>query len=66
MNKTKHEELLEWAQGVFTEGCYLGDLARSDPKEMTEEETFNLECAREGWLANGSQHPQSEEGGAQA
>lgn len=43
------QELRTWARECFEEGCYLGDLVRSE-EEWTEEERFHVEMALEGFL----------------
>lgn len=43
------KSLREWAVKYFKEGCYLGDLARSED-ELGEDERFHLEMAHEGFL----------------
>ena len=49
------KKLQIWAASIFKAGCLLGDLAREDEEELSEDEVYMLACAFEGWLAAGGQ-----------
>lgn len=40
-----------WAKSLWKQGTLLGDLARMDPKELTDDEALMLVSAYEGFLA---------------
>lgn len=48
------EELQRWGQETFKEGNLQGDLAREDPRNLTQDEYLMLVCAREGFNAAGT------------
>jgi Fe-S-cluster containining protein len=44
------ESVYDWANRVFQEDCYLGQVARTPYELLTEDELFILQCAYDGYL----------------
>ena len=54
VNRSQEDlDLIDWTRAHFKPGCYLGDVSRDNPWEITDDEIFNMNCAREGYYAAG-------------
>jgi hypothetical protein len=50
-NRAKVARLAEWGKTYFYKGSYLGDIARQELWDFSEDEIFALEMAYEGFVA---------------
>jgi hypothetical protein len=48
----EREEVQAFCRDRWKKGCLLGDLAREDPSDLTDDEVLMMICAREGALVS--------------